>query len=129
MAVTVCTALWHRTWYALRHYGCVCPEAYEDHRRRVRRSNANRPYIRGRAANLCGSRRGVDPVAVERAAGGDRALRLTVAERRAAIDLLDAQGFTAADVAARLGITVRTVQRQRTRRRQLATTTEETRAA
>lgn len=78
-------------------------------------------YVRGRASNRRGARTGVDPIAVERAAGGDRALRLTVAERRQAIDDLDALGeYSAADIARRLGCTRETVQRQRARRQAVA---------
>ncbi|MBM0203241.1 hypothetical protein JNW90_09055 [Micromonospora sp. STR1s_5] len=119
MIIAICTASRHGTWYALARYGCKCPEAAEDNRLRTRRKNQCKPYIRGRVSNMAGARTGLDPIAVERAVGGDRALRLTAAERRAAIDQLDALGLTATEVAVRLGTTVRTVQRQRARRRQL----------
>lgn len=59
----------------------------------------------------------IDPVVVERAVNGDRGLRLTTRELWAAIDHLDRRGFSAAAISARLGITARTVHRQRARRR------------
>ncbi|MEU7590703.1 hypothetical protein AB0A95_30980 [Micromonospora sp. NPDC049230] len=120
MIIAICSAARHGTWYALRNYGCQCPEAVEDDRRRSREKNRCRPYIRGRNSNKAGGRSGLDPIAVERAVAGDRTLRLTTVERRAAIDRLDSFGYTAAEVAVRLGITCRTVQRQRARRRSSA---------
>lgn len=122
MTTIICAARRHGTWYALKRYGCQCPDAAEDNRRRTRDKNQCKTYLRGRISNRAGGRTGLDPVAVERAVGGDRALRLTAVERRAAIDQLDALGLTATEVAIRLGTTVRTVQRQRQRRRSSPTT-------
>lgn len=59
--------------------------------------------------------RDVDEVAILRALDGDH-LKLTKAERDAAIDLLDQKGLSAADIARRIGCAERTVTRRRTRR-------------
>ena len=118
----VCRARVHESDYARQRGGCVCPVAWGEPFRRSRRTW--RPeYIPGRVHNLYGPRRCTvddpDEVAVERAAGGDRALVLAAIERDLAIDTLDRVGLSAAQVARRLGVTVRTVQRRR-RARQLA---------
>ncbi|OKI47209.1 helix-turn-helix domain-containing protein [Micromonospora sp. CB01531] len=111
-----CPARHHGTWYAYLRLGCTHPEARDAYLAHKRRENRRRPYIRGRMSNR-GSRRGpVDPMAVDRAVGGDRALRLTVDERQAAIDVLDAQGLSANAIAIRLGISARTVHRRRSAR-------------
>lgn len=57
----------------------------------------------------------VDEVAVLRAVRGDH-LRLTTAEREAAIDELDRAGLSAAEVADRIGCSERTVMRRRVQR-------------
>lgn len=54
----------------------------------------------------------VDEVAVDRACGGQH-IRLTYGERKAAIDRLTAQGYTAELIADRIGLSERTVQRYR----------------
>jgi DNA-binding NarL/FixJ family response regulator len=107
--ISVCSAPRHGARYAYGRDRCNCPAAAD--RRAAYKRWAPRKYIPGRIVNR------IDEAAVERAVGGDRSLVLTVDERRAAIDRLDALGFTATAVAVRLGITVRTVQRQRERRR------------
>jgi DNA-binding NarL/FixJ family response regulator len=58
-----------------------------------------------------------DDVAVERAVAGDPPPRLTHHERRAAVLQLDAWGYSADQIAARVGCTTRTVYRIRARRR------------
>lgn len=55
----------------------------------------------------------VDPIAVERVAGGDRQLRVRPCERRAAIQLLTSKGYSSAVIAERVGVTQRTVCRAR----------------
>lgn len=76
-------------------------------------------YIKGRPQNrrLCRSQNAPDWAAVQRAVNGDLALILTPGERAQAIDQLDHWGWSAAQVATRLGTTIRTVQRWRARRR------------
>ena len=122
--MSVCTAGQHGTEWAVRKYRCRCPEAVaarrdrDQRRRRIRRQSDPR----GRYANRYGHQGRTspppDPVAVERAAAGDRPVVLSKAERDAAIDLLDRLGLPAREVAARLGMTIRTVQRRRAARRQ-----------
>lgn len=58
-----------------------------------------------------------DDVAVERAVAGDPPPRLTHHERRTAVLRLDAWGYSADQIAARVGCTKRTVHRIRARRR------------
>lgn len=74
-----------------------------------------------RSANKRGPRRKTvtepDWAVVERVLAGDRSLTLAVVERDEAIDRLDRQGLSAANVALRLGITRRTVNRRRAKRR------------
>jgi len=55
---------------------------------------------------------GIDHVAVERVIAG-QAVELTVPERRHVVELLDRRGATAAQIAERLGVSVRTVVRYR----------------
>ncbi|MGW4467496.1 helix-turn-helix domain-containing protein [Micromonospora sp. NPDC004704] len=117
MILSVCHAPRHGARYAYGISRCDCLDAVEVRRERQRRQSARRPRVRGRAANRRGGWRGLDEIAVERAVGGDRSLVLTAEERRAAIDALDALGLNATEVAIRLGITTRTVTRQRARRR------------
>lgn len=114
MTITICSAPRHGARYAYANPRCNCPAAIN--RRNSYQRAARREYIPGRADNRRGPRFGVDEIAVERAVGGDRSLRLSVEERRAAIDQLDLLGLAAAETARRLSITVRTVQRQRARR-------------
>jgi DNA-binding NarL/FixJ family response regulator len=61
----------------------------------------------------------IDEVAVERAAKGER-IRLTPAERQAAVAHLTRWGYSAAEIAERLGVTARTVERIRARLRTMA---------
>lgn len=56
----------------------------------------------------------VDPVAVERAAWGDR-VYLRPIERRAVVQLLTRRGLSARAIAERVGISSRTVERHRRR--------------
>lgn len=56
----------------------------------------------------------VDPIAVERAIGGER-VRLTVPERAVVIHSLTIAGFSANEIATRLGVAQRTVTRYRAR--------------
>jgi DNA-binding NarL/FixJ family response regulator len=71
-----------------------------------------------RVRGLGGHRRGlgldVDPIAVERAIGGER-MPLTVPERLAATQRLTAAGMSANEIALRLGVASRTVTRYRAR--------------
>jgi ParB family chromosome partitioning protein len=57
----------------------------------------------------------IDELAVQRAVGGDRSVRLNVSEREEAVRILSQQGLSDSDVAARLGVTARTVLRCRQR--------------
>lgn len=110
-----CAAVRHNTTYAYDRFGCRCPEAVE--RRRHAWRVRYRPKGTFRYPRING---GVDPMAVERACGGDRDIRLTVAEMRAVIAQLSRQGRSAAQIAIRLGISPRTVQRYRTAMREAA---------
>ena len=60
---------------------------------------------------------GPDPIAIERAITGDPPERLTPRERQAAALQLDAWGYSADQIAQRVGCTKRTVHRIRARRR------------
>lgn len=120
----VCRARQHDTELA-RAAGCVCPVDWgQPYQPAVRTSGPQREYVRGRAENrLCLKRTQApeaDWVAVERALAGDRSIALTKVERDEAIDRLDRQGLSAREVAVRLGITTRTVNRRRAERRVVA---------
>jgi hypothetical protein len=97
--------------------GCRCPHHLLAPTRGSGKSRSR--YVPGRPHNRYGPRRrtvpddAIDPVAVERAAAGDRSIVLAVAERAAAIDTLDRYGLSAREVAIRLGVTTRTVTRRR----------------
>lgn len=84
----------------------------------ARRANRSR-YTPGNPLNRRGSRadRTVDEVAVQRYVAGDHTIVLTAAERAAAIDLLDARGYSIHRVAEALGFSCRTVVRRRRARR------------
>ncbi len=56
----------------------------------------------------------VDEVAVERACQGDRTVRLNAAEHHAAFRYLTSRGLSVSQIAARLGVSDRTVKRWRT---------------
>lgn len=68
----------------------------------------------------------IDPIAVDRAVQGDRSVRLSRVECRAAVEQLEHRGWSAKQIGRHLGTTSRTVQRQRARRR---TTQQEVPAA
>lgn len=114
--MTACTARRHGTRWAYRRLRCTCPGSEAERRAHYRQASARR-YIPGRVSNRRGAYAGLDPVAVDRAVGGDRDVPLSRPERRAAIDRLDASGLSAAEIARRLGVTTRTVTRRRAARR------------
>lgn len=123
----------HGTSWRYSRWGCRCPDAVAAYRaERRRRDAAYRARLRtgswqrsSRARhNMTGGRHGIDPVAVERAAGGDRSLVLTAEERAAAVALLASWRMTTAQIADRLGCTDRTVFRHLARLR--ATTSPST---
>lgn len=118
-----CPAAVHSMW-ATRH-GCRCPWAL-DAIRACHRERSRLTYIPGRRShNLSGRRRGLDSVAVERAVSGDRSLVLSVPERAAAIAVLrDRERLTTVQIAHRLGVSIRTVDRHLARLR--ATTSPST---
>lgn len=102
-----------------RRAGCVCPVDWGKKYQRPRTYPG--VYVPGRGVNRCGPRRQTvtepDWAAVDRALGGDRSLTLAVADRYDAIDRLDQLGLSARQIAVRLGVTMRTVQRRRAERR------------
>jgi hypothetical protein len=79
-------------------------------------------FPRGSSYNLRGPKSAtvppaaIDWVAVDRTASGDRPDVLAKAELWAAIDRLDQEGRSAADIAGIIGCTHRTVQRRRANR-------------
>jgi hypothetical protein len=93
---------------AYNRYHCRCPEIVERHRKRFRDRARSLP----RGHRRRGAMTGFDPVAVERAIGGEP-LRLAVPEMRAAVGELTAAQLSAAQIAIRLGTTTRTVTRHR----------------
>ncbi len=114
-----CTATRHGTWTAYKYAHCRCPEITV----RVRRSRAwhgaDRRAVRSSVTPLRGPRDNEpDTVAVLRVIGGER-LPLTTADRNAAIDELDRQGFSSAEIARQVGCHQRTVTRRRTQRANL----------
>lgn len=115
-----CRARVHET-DAARAAGCVCPLAWGQPYRPPRPRPQRNYYVRGRSANLRGPHRCTvtepDVIAVERFVGGDRSLTLAKVERDAAIDRLDRYGYSATQIALRLGVTQRTVTRRRAERR------------
>jgi hypothetical protein len=119
---TRCAAHFHNTIWAYRRHHCRCPAAVAIERaygrlRASRRPRAQRPNSGGRPK---ASEIDYDWVKVERAIAGDRSFRLTVPELADAIARLDRFGRTAEQIAVRLGVAERTVQRHRTARREAA---------
>ena len=110
-----CTATKHGSVTAYREYRCRCPEVYDVMRPRWRRHHKTRSARRyaDRAANGPV----IDEIAVERACDGDP-VHLTPAERAKAVALLDAKHVPTPEIARRLRVTQRTVQRRRAARRQ-----------
>lgn len=78
-------------------------------------------YVTGTRGNNRGAQRTSvtepDEIAVERFTAGDHGLVLATVDRDAAIDYLDARGFSAAQIAARLGMCNKTIHRRRAARR------------
>lgn len=105
-----CPARRHGTVNDYRRYGCRCPAARELMRARWRAGRLRR-------RTTAPAEPFVDEIAVERACAGDP-VRLTRAERRAAVAALDRYGYTARVIGGRLGITMRAVQRHRLALRQ-----------
>ncbi len=112
-----CPAPWHRSQYAYAKHRCRCPAAVTATRRMWRRRSRQLTSPCTRPAARHGW--GVDPVAVDRACDGDRlmARSLTDDELTVAVDRLTRHGLSAAQIAARLGVHPRTVQRHRQRLR------------
>ncbi len=98
-----CTATRHGTTVHAYKKGCRCPAAKAAKAAEDRRWPSRRPPLGGH----------IDPVAVARACLGDRTIRLTPAERTAAVEHLTAKGRSRAWIAVQLGIAERTVARHR----------------
>lgn len=117
MTDPTCTAGIHGTLYAYRAHRCRCPAARgakaAEHQRALQRHGPRPQSSQSAAAD-------VDPVAVARACLGDRTIRLTPAERAAAVQRLTAKGRSRAWIAAQLGIHRRTVARHRAQHRTAA---------
>lgn len=121
----ICRAADHETPEA-RTAGCVCPVGWGEPYRPAppKPKKWRERYVPGRQHNKKGAHRTTvtepDWVAVERALGGDRTLVLAKCERDEAIDRVDRHGASARQVAIRLGLSARTVQRRRAERRAIA---------
>lgn len=113
----ICRAADHETPEA-RAAGCVCPQEWGKPYRPApsKPTKQRRRYVPGRQHNKRGPRTTVtepDWAAVERALTGDRSIVLAKVERDEAIDRVDRNGASARQVAVRLGLSARTVQRRR----------------
>ncbi|SCL43331.1 hypothetical protein GA0074692_6825 [Micromonospora pallida] len=95
----------------------LLPEAIAAAKAANHRGYLSRGYIRGSVSNQRAPRHGFDEVVVDRAVDGPRPAQMTLPEIHAAIDRLTARGESAREIAKRLGVTTRTVTRQRARRR------------
>ena len=108
-----CTAARHRvSTYSYKH-GCRCPDvvAYTRALWKARRLRAKaRGYVKPSRASY------VDPIAVERVVRGDR-VRLNHKERALAAETLTRAGHAAREIARRLQVTRRQVQRYRAKER------------
>src|SRR6266498_3744143 len=105
------------TWWYYTRYGCRCPTAVNAAKTLWREASAarHRRAADGAPCPEAMSKRrlpDVDPVSVERACAGQPHL-LTVAERAQAVALLTRLGLSARQIAARLGVSERTVVRHR----------------
>ena len=105
--------------------GCVCPVEWGKPYRppAPARKTPQRTYVPGREHNKRGAHRLTvtepDWAAVERALAGDRSIVLAKADRDDAMDRIDRGGASAREVAIRLGMSARTVQRRRAERAQV----------
>lgn len=106
-----CTAVRHCTLTAYRRWRCRCPEAVS-----AARATFVSRRVHGRGGHSRIRRTEVDPIAVERAIGGDP-VRLSCPERSEAIARLTAAGLSANQIAERLGVASRSVTRYRARLR------------
>lgn len=111
-----CQAAWHGTVSAYRRARCRCPEvvatiqqyrAVENARNRARRRGQYVPRPQSRDPH-------VDEIAVERAMAGDE-VALTIRERAVAVQRLSQLGLSSRQIADRLRLSDRTVQRYRAR--------------
>ncbi|MFI6763321.1 helix-turn-helix domain-containing protein [Micromonospora sp. NPDC050417] len=96
---TACTAQKHGTRNAYERYRCRCPEARQ----------VMRPVWRRRPSRAIQA----DPVAVDLLRTGRRPAIVHRSEQAAAIRALHDQGLPASQIAGRIGVTVRTVERHR----------------
>lgn len=110
----ICRAADHETPEA-RTAGCVCPQEWGQPT--PSKPKKRRRYVPGRQHNKRGPHRTTvtepDWAAVERALDGDRSIVLAKCERDEAIDRADRGGASARQIAIRLGLSARTVQRRR----------------
>lgn len=108
----------HGTDWVYRRYGCRCETCRtfqrerNRQRRREERAKAKELWAEGRKSRSPF----IDEIAVERAKHGDRVV-LTVAERVVVAAQLTRAGLVGSEIARRLGVSRRTVQRYRTRLR------------
>ena len=112
-----CAAPEHGTVFAYLRRRCRCPEA----RVAMRPIWASYRRRRAKSPKHWHNHQDVDEAAVYRAVRGER-MPLGAAERRLAVAALDGQ-LSAAEIAARIGCSARTVVRHRSRLRQDQSTT------
>lgn len=108
-----CTATRHGNIYAYKSFGCRCDDtvaALRASRRRYDAKRGNRYQPTGRRSGWNNS---TDTVAVARACLGDRSVRLTPAERTAAVARLAAGGWSIVRTGQQLGLSDRAVLRHR----------------
>lgn len=114
-AAMICQARVHGTsQHIYRHYGCRCPETVAAQRARWRRKYlpGHQPPSKRRPPYL-------DEIAIERAILGDP-VPLTLPEREVVTAYLTRRGYTARQIAERLDVSFRTVQRYREASRRAA---------
>jgi hypothetical protein len=102
--------------YGRLSHCCDCGQTTDG--RRIRRGLCPLCYERTRRVGLLGAL--YDPVAVERLVAGTFTGIASCDELHAAIDRLDGYGWSARQIATRLGCHQRTVQRHRNERREAA---------
>lgn len=104
-----CTATRHGTSYAYQHYGCRCAGIVATMRRYWR--GTRKPYRRNGPFRAGSRRLDVDPVAVTLVVNDGHRMPLTAGERKAAVAILTQRGLMPGQIADRLGVSRRTIQR------------------
>lgn len=115
-----CTANKHGTAWAWIRYRCRCPEAVAEKKRQYDRSKNGRSTSGAKHSGAHPMHRDVDPESVRIACTREQGrVSVGATERRLVVEQLTAEGKSAPQIADRLGLAPRSVQRIRQRIREM----------